>query len=62
MQLHPPPIGGRICEIYLLAWIKEITRMHADDWLKLNQEYEQKQLECARLQKAIAARDYEGSR
>lgn len=34
----PEPTGQRLCELYLLAWIKEITRQHADDWLVLEQE------------------------
>jgi hypothetical protein len=31
----PEPDGGRLCELYLLAWIKELTRQHAADWLDL---------------------------
>jgi hypothetical protein len=31
----PEPTGDRLTEIYLLAWIKEITRKHADDWLDI---------------------------
>lgn len=60
---QPEPVTGvRLCETYLLAWIKEITRAHADDWLTLSEKYESKIVECNRLQKAIASHDYEASR
>ena len=60
---QPKPVPGvRLCETYLLAWIKEITRAHADDWLTLSEKYEGKIVECNRLQKAIASHDYEASR
>lgn len=58
----PPPSGERLCELYLLAWIQEITRSNAELWLSLNQDYEQKVIECNRLQKAIAAQSYQNAR
>jgi hypothetical protein len=48
-----PPTGTRITESYLLAWVKEITRVHANQYLDICARVDELTLENQRLRKQI---------
>jgi hypothetical protein len=51
-----PPVGERICESYLLAWIKELTRAHAADWLDLETSRAELEKQLVNLRKQSQVR------